>query len=151
MSCIIQWNWISKPSEKQVGFLSMKKNGRPLQRMKDSAETVPLLAPTSHTLKGIMVFIIVQTTKNCSNIISIGLILIVSSMPSWGYTLVTILRQNCWSLLQIYYSRGTNHRSDPQVLQISSPARTWLPLLHRAAARSANPWRRSTVFSRSFG
>lgn len=50
----------------------MKKNGR-LQRMKDSAETVPLLAHTSHTLKGIMVFI-VQTTKKCSNVISIGLI-----------------------------------------------------------------------------
>ena len=74
----------------------MKKNGRPLQRI-NSAETVPLLAHTSHTLKGIMVFI-VQTTKKCSNVISIGLILIISSMSSWGYTLVTILRQNCWSL-----------------------------------------------------
>ena len=58
-----------------------EKNGRPLQRMKDSAETVPLLAHTSHTLKGIMVFI-VQTTKKCSNVISIGLILIISSMSS---------------------------------------------------------------------
>lgn len=66
-----------------------EKNGRPFQRMKDSAETVPLLAHTSHTLKGIMVFI-VQTTKKCSNVISIGLILIISSMSSWGYTLVTI-------------------------------------------------------------